>query len=276
VKFSDDMLFAHPVLSSRSNDFRDSLFETEFTVSLGERNWIELKAAVNLKCPDVHALLEQGSAGCGFYLICRETYQNRLIEMSPGTQDHKFNADQFFGTIQLRPVVWSKEARSGWKSDFLHPEYGGSVDLPAAAIIAVGDEQRFSVDRDRLKPFESIFSLAAADNLVRGQIAVDPDGDRITLFVHPETKDSIDAIRNDQRGRTVLLNAVYLPAIMQVLYELGQNPIGFEDRAWYRIFVAKCAACGVDPANSDFLRDAQRLLSYPFERVEAQKERLFA
>lgn len=275
MKITNDMLFAHPVLSPVSDDFQDAVFESEFAINLEDENVLLIDATVQLNCAELDQLLEHGGAGCGFYVVCRPTYQNRLIEMTPGTARHTLNANQFFGTVQLRPVIWSKEPKTGWRSRHLHPEYGGVADFPFAALLAVGSEYRFSVDRERLKPFESIFALAAGDELVKGEIAVDPESDKILIVVHPEIKDSIDNIRNDPRGRTVLLNAVYLPAVMQVLSDMGQGDRAFEGRAWYRIFTAKCAAAGVDPTNGNMLQNAQQLLDYPFGRIEEQKERLF-
>ncbi len=276
MKLNDEMLFGHPILSSTSNDYRDVLFTAEFDINIEDPDWLVIGATINLQCTDLDDLLEEGGAGCGFYVICRQTYQNRLVEMTPGSASHKLNAHHFFGTMQLRPVVWAKESRTGWSSKYLHTEYGGRADFPAAAILAVGDESRFSLDRERLRPFESIFTLAANDGLRRGELAVDPERDKVTIFVHPDTKDSVDSIRNDQRGRTVLLNSLYLPALMQVLSEVSQRGNTLENKAWYRVFTAKCAATGIDPAAGDSLQNAQRLLKYPFARIEDQKERLFS
>ena len=275
MKLSNDMLFAHPVLSSTSTDFKDALFDTDFTVTIGEKDNLDVLASLMLKCADINALLDSGGAGSGFFLICPQTYDNRLIEMAPGSKGHRFKASDFFGTIRLRPVIWSKEERKHWRSAYLHPEYGGAVDFPAAAILALGDEQTFSVDRERLKPFESIFSLAALDELSPGEIAVDTDADKITIKVHSQTKESIEGIRNSRTGRNILLNAVYLPVLMQVLNEVATDRSRCETRQWFRIFEAKSASKGVSLSQPDFLRDAQRLLACPFQMIEAEKERLF-
>lgn len=275
MKINDDMLFGHAVLSPVSDDYHDALFNAEFVVNVEDDDQLDIEASIALNCQDLDQLLEVGGAGCGFFLVCRQTYQNRLIEMSPGKATHRLNAHHFFGTLQLRPVVWSKEARSGWRSRFLHPEYGGQTDFPAAALLALGEEQRFSVDRERLKPFESIFALAAVDSLKPGEISVDPDGEKITIGVHPDTKNSIDQIRNDPRGRVVLLNSVYLPAVMQLLSDMSGGTGNYEERAWHRIFMAKCAQCGFDPAAAVPLEHAQRLLGFPFAKIDEQKEKLF-
>lgn len=275
MKLSLDMLFAHPVLSPVSGDFHDAFFDSDFSITLGDEN-LDVLAVVHLRCDDLAALLKSGGAGAGFFLTCHQTYENRLVEMAPGTKEHRFRASDFFGTVRLRPVVWSKEPRRGWKCGSLHPEYGGVASFPASAILAVGDEQRFTVDRERLKPFESIFSLSAIDSVEQGEIALDTDADKISIKVHPTTKASIEGIRNNISGRNVLLSAVYLPAVMQVLGEVSADRSRCEDRKWFRIFEAKAVAKGVNLEQPDVLRDAQRLLGIPFSKIEAEKERLFA
>jgi len=276
MKLSDDMLFAHPVLSANSTDFLDSLFEAEFEIRIGDKDNLDIIASLTLRCADLNELLNVGAAGSGFFLICSRTYENRLIEMAPGSKEHRFRASDFFRSVQLRPVVWSKEARRGWTSRYLHPEYRGAADFPAATILALGEEQTFTVDRERLRPFESIFSLASLDELAPGEIAVDVDADKIVIKVHPSTKAGIEEIRNNRTGRNVLLNAVYLPALMQVLNEIAKDRGRCEDHQWFRIFEAKSIAAGINLDQPEYLRDAQRLLGFPFVKIEAERERLFA
>ena len=273
MKLRDDMLFGHPVLSPASDDYQGALFDAEFVVAT-EDETLTIEANISLNCPDLDQLIEEGAAGCGFYLTGRQTYQNRLIEMSPGKATHVLNARHCFGTLQVRPVVWSKEARARWPSSYLHPEYDGAADFPAAALLAVGEERRFSVDRERLKPFESIFALAPVDTLRPGEIAIDLDAEKITIGVHPSTKAGIDDIRNDPQGKIVLVASVYLPAVMQVLVDMAGDR-SFEDRQWYRIFAARCAQCGFDPTDAVPLQHAQLLLGYPFLKIDEQKEKLF-
>lgn len=276
MKLSDQMLFAHPVLSRASDDFRDADFGFECNYSIENNQTLNLELNIKLSCPELVRLIDEGAAGCGFFLICRETYQNRLVAARLGHFVYRCKADDFFGTVQLRCIIWSNESRSNWSSNHLHPEYDGKTDFPAFRVLAFSDELRFSLDRERLKPFESIFSLAAIDRLEEGEIRVDPDGEKITIGVSPGTKRSIDGIRNDRRGRAILLNAVYLPAVIQVLIDLTAGQRSFDDKPWFRIFSAKCAQCGIDPANAMPLEHAQLLLGYPFLKIDEMKEILFS
>jgi hypothetical protein len=275
VKLRDDMLFGHAVLSAFSDDYVNGIFSSSFEVEESSDNLI-VTATLDLRCPDLASLVRSGAAGCGYYVICRPTYLNRLVEMVPGVERTSFEAAQFFGTVELRPVVWSREVRQGWRCASLHPEYGGKTSFPEAALLALGEEHRFSVDRARLKPFESIFVMSSDEKVPRGEFRVDPDNQKIAIVAHPETKLGMEALRIPSDGKSILLASVYFPAVMDVLSQLSGSSQNFSDKAWYRIFAAKCAQLGIDPQNSSPLEDAQRLLAAPFNRVDEAKERLFS
>lgn len=276
MKLSDDMLFAHPVLASYSDDYREGLFDCEFEVSLDDEALI-LEVELALNCPDLEQLVESGAAGTGFFLICPRTYLNRQIEMAPGKGTHEFKASSFFDTVLIQPVIWSKEARPGWKSKYLHEEYSDGVDLPDATILAVGEEQRFSVDRAQLKPFETIFTLAISEDVPEGQFRVDTGEPKITILANKDTKASIEEMREvGETGRSVILNSVYLPAVAEVIRQLGGDDAPFAEQPWYRIFKAKCTAAGIDLEGCVPLDAAQQLLNSPFLRIDGAKEDLFS
>lgn len=275
MKLDHEMLFAHPVLATYSDDYTDGLFGASFDVRLEDEK-LFLDVEIVLECPDLVELVEEGAAGTGFYLICPRTYHNRLIEMPPGSATQELDAGQFFGTVIVRPVVWSKEERRGWTSGFLHPEYAGGVDLPDATILAVAEEQRFSVDRAQLKPFETIFTLAVSEEIPDGQFRVDPDGPKIRILASRQTKESIEAMRPlGEVGKAIVLNAVYFPCVTEVLRQFSGGDAPFANQPWFRIFTAKCAAAGIDVENCVPLDAAQHLLNSPFARLDNSKESIF-
>jgi hypothetical protein len=76
-------------------------------------------------------------------------------------------------------------------------------------------------------------------------------------------------MRNIQLGRHVLLNSVYMPAIMDVIARLQARETGLESRKWYRIFRAKCDDLAIDPTDPSQppLRIAQKLLRQPLRKM---------
>jgi hypothetical protein len=62
----------------------------------------------------------------------------------------------------------------------------------------------------------------------------------------------------------LLINAVYLPAVIEVLDLIGADAEQFSGRRWFSPFMAKCVARGIDPASGpSLLESAQLLLGSP-------------
>src|SRR5512147_2609048 len=63
------------------------------------------------------------------------------------------------------------------------------------------------------------------------------------------TYKSLADMRNVAAARPILLNAVYMPAVMDVISRLQNGGGGLESRKWYRVFKAKCDDLAIDPAD---------------------------
>ncbi len=278
MKLSDDMLYAHPVLldaSDANTDYTSGAFSFSAEVAIDD-DQLRLSTSLSVTQPEIVELINQGLAACGYYLICQRTYYNKLNTMPLGDGTQHYDITKFFGAVKLQPVVWTRESVKDYTSTALHAEYGGNADLPPAAIIAIGPEQKFSVDRHRYRPFETIFVLAAHAEVPRGEIRVDPDYEKIKILTHSETKSNLEEIRDAADGKALLLNAIYLPAVIGVLQQLRGGDGNLTSKAWYRTFSAKCDARNIDMEHDDPLTAAQSLLESPFQRIADIKERLFS
>ena len=276
MRLREDMLFAHPVLSPERDDYTHGLFRTDLDATINKAgDELVLNMELEVECDDLAELIHDGAASSGFFLVCRRTYFNRRCEMAPGCDRFAFRLSDFYGAVDVRPVIWSNAAKDDWQSAMLHPEYGGRVDLPANAILALGPGYRFSVDAIRLRPFESIFVLAEDPEVEQGEVRVDPGVPKITIRVASGTKARLENLRNLPQGRAILLNAIYLPAVMEVLSELRMNEGMYEAYDCHRIFKAKCDSEGVEPQTTGPLEGAQRLLSGPLNQLFRFEEELF-
>jgi hypothetical protein len=157
------------------------------------------------------------------------------------------------------------------------PEFGPSVVFPKGAIIAFGPEFRFSMDPKKFKPFDSIFDLAINDTVAVNSFQVDHDAERITIYAHTDTYKAIAAIREMNRGKDVVLNNVYLPAVIEVLSRLQGGDINVEGKKWYRVFKARCDEIGISnlkgPDHSPLIV-AQELLRGPLRKTISLMESL--
>lgn len=276
MRYKDDMYFAHPILREGSDDYISAAFDSDFFHEVTE-TIISITSRVSLNCDALKSQLEKGEVGVGYYMMCRDTLQNRLVEVGLDVTVQDFPAANYFGTVLLRPVIWAKNANDSWAPENLNEEYGDGASYDRYDLLGIGQEVSFSVDQERLKPLESIFQYAPNEQVELNSFEVDVDGDKITIATHPDTKHTLDGIRNKQRGRIVLFNSIYLPVVMQVVSEIQQGVTqDLESKPWYRVFSAKCADAGIVDLRSVSAFDAaQRLLKSPFKLLDDHKEELF-
>lgn len=270
MKYTEKMFFAQPVLRHGSDDFTSGSLTVDIGAASVSKDSVEFIAKMDLSCPSLEKLIKDGGATAAIFITCLDTRfsQSSQIPLAVG-KNFTLPAAKLFGRVTILPVVYSSRLTGGWSSENLHPEYTGSVDILPASLLAVGEESTFSVDRKRLKPLESIFELAADDTQEEGLIKVDTDGQKITLLVHPETKEDLDGIRNSSAGQAILLSSVYLPALMEVFSQIQQNDNSCEKNSWFRVFGAKCDGHGIDPMNCSPLDASQTLLGIPFLKLNS-------
>ncbi|WP_370074073.1 MULTISPECIES: hypothetical protein [Salipiger] len=76
-------------------------------------------------------------------------------------------------------------------------------------------------------------------------------------------------LREQKAGKPVVMNAVYLPAVMEVLDALQSGADQYEPWRWHAPFMARCDARGVDPkTDTSILESAQKLLDSPANALE--------
>lgn len=268
MKLTDTMRYPHPVLSEFSTDYVTGEYRCSFAQQMTSEGELMLTADLALDCADLRALIDDQKASAGYFVVCRRTYFNVLQEAALGHSEKFFDGSKLFGTVIVRPVVWTRTAVSKFTSPLIHKEFGEAASLPKGSIVALGPEFRFSIDKKKFKPFESIFELAQDPAVKPGTISVDALRDRITILAEPKTFKDLADMRNMPAGRSILLSAVYLPAVMDVLALLQSGETSPTSKAWYRVFKAKCDDIGVDPAagTQPPLLVAQRLLREPLRK----------
>ena len=269
MKLNYHMRYPHPVLSDYSEDYVSGEFSCQFDQNITASGELRLVSSLQIANDSLKELIDAQAASAGYFLVCRRTYFNHLQVAPLGESEKFFDAAHLFGSVIIRPVVWTLRKVEGLASPLINPEFGKSVTIGKGAIIALGPEFRFSMDQKKYKPFDSIFELARSETVIENTVAVDHDQDRITILARDETYKSIAAIRDINRGKDMILNTIYLPAVIEVISRLQTGGINVEARKWYRVFKAKCDDLGMNPADPNVspLVLAQQLLRGPLRKT---------
>lgn len=265
MRFSEETRFPHPVLGSNTGDFTAGVFDMSFLSSeVLATGALTLKHSTILTEDGIRELVETGKASVGCIVRCADTYHTELRTLAWPSGRSDFAAGSLLNRVSLRPVIWLKSDLPSWDPGTIHPEFSPPLSLVHGDIIAIGDEHIISVGQAKLAPIESIFELDSSPEVPEGTLRVELERDRITILSGEKTHETILLLREQVRGKPVVMNAVYLPAVMEVLDALSDGAEQYEGQRWYAPFIARCDSRGIDlSAGSSILESAQTLLDDP-------------
>lgn len=270
MRISEETRFPHPVLGPETGDFTSGAFDMTFRSNEDLKTGaLTLEHDIDLTETGVRELVETGKAAAGCIVRCRDTYYTELRTLAWPSGRSDFAPGMLLNRVTLRPVIWLNGDLPHWDPGTIHPEFSPPVSLSRGDIIAVGEEHIISVGQAKLAPIESIFELDRSPDLPEGRLRVELERDRITILAGPKTHETILLLREQARGKPVVMNSVYLPAVMEVLDALHDAGDQYDAQRWYAPFIARCDTRGIDPAaESSILEDAQKLLDGPASLLE--------
>jgi hypothetical protein len=266
MKITETTSYPHPVLAPWSEDIQNARFETHIAFQLDEeQNQVTVRCEATLDHPDLRALIESGSATFGCFIKCEKTGLRRLQPLGFPAGSQQFASGALLGRVELRPMIWSARAIGQYLPSGAHAEFAEASDIDPGQILALDDAQVIDITRPPLPPLESIFEIQLSDDVADGTIEIDTDMDRVTVRMPKATYDLVQDMRSAHEStRAVLMNALYVPIIMEILDQLRYGDDQFEQHRWLHPFRARCELAGVDITKPDLFNDAQRLLQQPF------------
>lgn len=271
MRLTEYSRFPHPVLTRESNDFSIGGFDVAFSViEKPETGALTIDYQITLTEREIQTLVASGRAVVGCFVECQDTYFTELRRLSWPRGIIDFAPGALLHRVTLRPFIWPQSDVPEWHPEHAHPEFEPPLSVAAGDPIAIGPEYVLSVGQAKFAPLESIFELRKAENVPDGYFKVDPDADRIAILTAPDTFDTISLLREQRSGLPLLLNAIYLPAVMEVLDIVRAGSTDYSDRRWYSAFSAKCDAKGIDLESAQsLLETAQELLEKPAQHLRS-------
>lgn len=265
MRISDASRFPHPVLSSFTGDYTHGIFDLQMKAHENpETGSLGLDYEITLTEPSIQNLVRSNKACVGCFVRCNDTYFSELRRMSWPNGHADFPAGSLLNRVSLRPLVWLEDELRDWNPGTIHEEFVPPVSFNCGDILAIGDEFILSVGQAKLAAIESLFELVSSSEVEPNQIKIDLDRDRIGILVEQKMFETLSILRGQAQGVPVMMNAVYLPVVMEVLDSLRGAESQYESARWYRPFTAKCDHFGIEPSDGvSILESAQKLLSMP-------------
>ena len=274
MRISDtNIRYLHPVFAEHSGDYTSHDIDITFA-SVIDGDLLTISSSINVTNTYLLGKIQSGEMGLGYFVVCQDTMFNRLYNTNIGEQTQSVLHSSLFGVVEIRPVIFSKTGITDSRDQSINDEFGDTVSFEPASLTMIGSKHRFTIEPEKFQPFGALFQLAKKDDLQPGEIAVDTEGDKIRILAETGTHLKLLEMRNKPQTRDLLMNAVYLPAVMETLNAIRAGEDGLEDRAWYDVISSKCASMDID-VDSDALSvysAAQSLMSLPVNRIFAFHE----
>jgi hypothetical protein len=267
------MNFPHPVLADWRDDYNEGSFSADVAYQEDKnRDRISIACDISLANTELEHLLSEGKAAVGIFALCVTTGLRDLIPLKIGHSTYTFAPGSLLGTVILRALIWSVEPIANWQPKQIHSEFPETFDLGRGQILAMGEELRIDIGNLPLPNLETIFSIEVRDDLEKGDFEVNLDNPKITILAGRETYDLVETLRKDSKLGPVVMNAVYVPVIMQVLSVLRseKGTAQYEGKRWVKPFEERCEKLEVTfDDDSPLISDACKLLAMPFHGLES-------
>jgi hypothetical protein len=258
--------FPYPVLRPDVDDYVDRGIQASVDPQQAEDgSSVTIEVAFSLSVEEIKQLIAEDKASYVTVFSCRETYLRKSINSQTNTIMEIFPAGDLRGEVLISPFVVAKSEIYSFACKDINAEFGsGPFNFPAGAVIAVDRPQMIYIERDTFRPISSCFVLVADEKLNDAEWQVHADGQKVRICVSHNTKQKLDSASYSKESRAILLNSLYLAAVMQCLVFLKSEPGDYQDFRWANVFRQRLSDEGLNlEANSEAWL-AQQLMKRPF------------
>ncbi len=285
MRHDSQKAFPHPVLREGSSDYPNDKFSTKVrVVRTSKSTALKVSAKFHLTNTVLTELVSQQRASFVLFIRSPITFFRTVQKSTDDNVELNFSNGELAGQIILNSYLIAATTFSHFRCDSWHEDYSGSTfDIQQGSVLAIGESVSVSVDLAEESSVASIFRLCEDSELEDGMWCCDYDSDdnQVTINLSSFDWHRVKRFRiNAETGEPneSLLNGLYFPALAWLLQECDQiaganKATDYVHLMWYRsldkkLEDVKCKKLG---EGTDRLRDAQKILAYPFRNLPLEE-----
>ena len=271
MRFDYNKAYPYPVLREWSSDYPRAEFEVTLRPTrIAKATAMKIDAVFELSDPDLLELVESKRAHYTL-LVHAPATQHRSAHTS--FKKHftaRFSDGAVAKRVEARGLLVARQDANAFRARGWHADYADqSFNIPAGGVLAEDYPDIWDIDNAEEAPIGAIFYQQPRDDLADGQWACNLDGDRVVLQLSPNDHQRFNNAREsiaNTADLAIIMNSIYLPALVHVLHMADQEKGSYDDLRWFRSLDARLQACDRPELGEGFdrLDDAQDLLEKPF------------
>lgn len=269
MRFDTQVIYPHPVLRPDVEDYRDGEFQTVVEYVTDEsQQMVEISASYDLSVAELVDYIENGTAGVGLLIDCRDTFFRRVYPLRAKDRTTvKIEGGNLHGKITVTPIIYALEDIDNFASyDFDEIFHGLTFDLKAGDLLAHDENMQFFLEREAFEPVESIITLTKDKELTDYEWQITLDEDQIEIRTSETLSDAIQLGRNSHRDLLTLINSIYFSAVQFAIENLKTDPD--TDKKWANVIRQKCLTKSLGDIDKDDTHVlTQRLLEHPIKSL---------
>ena len=219
----------------------------------------------SLRISALDALVVKKQASFHFKVECKSTFYCESFSSFENEDSFQIPASNLKDKIEITPFLVADEtillSSDAFHEDFLAEKF----EVNRGSVLAIGRPTEYFISREQFRAVRSIFDFNKSDEVEEGAFQIRTDEQYVVIEVHPSIFEKVKRAEQDVVSQKLILNSLYVPVVMQLLYEIKQDPGLAETKRWANTIVAKCTQKSLD-YNDDgaVAQNAQKLLAMPF------------
>ena len=269
-------LYPYPVLSSTSDDYIDSNYDSDIKVSQDGYN-IRISFISELVNPELSALISEGKAAFVYHLECAQTGYRTAVSTSEAEKTISIPDDKLCGKLQICPFIVACTDIPDYVNSYFNEDYRGyKFQIEAGCVMAVGKQVNCEIDKERndLVNAKSIFVVTKNADAAATDLDVDIWQNKITVKLPEKEHTHFKNLSKVPEVQQSLNALIIIPALIHTLSEVNSKTpeeryTSFSTYNWYKsIKKAMKKRFQKDIENEDLLTNevvlyAQRLIKSP-------------
>ena len=266
MRFDLKKSFGYPVLRDSSEDYIDSSINTLISLSevFDSRNQFNLEYSVTIDNAEIVNAISNKDLLIVITCFCSKTLHSISIKSFELSGKQLIDMRDFRGDVKIDSEIVVNSSNYVLHSLKFHPEFGSkSFNLVKGQVVAQAWPEKIFIEREIFTSITSLFQWSTNDEIEDGEWRLVITPTAIKIQINSTQRNILLNSSNSKEGRAVLLNAIFFPALVQLLNSAISGDYDEHD-VWFRVIEMKLNALNVSiSANSDPIELAQLLFKKP-------------